>query len=288
VGQKSLKGSIKSIKLYINQLSKRLIRWHKNKKMEGFSYNNIFETKGIEYLAIITFFAILIPFWLLLNKQVKNKKQIQKSLGSLSLNSLQIPQGLFFSRFHTWTYLERSGVAKVGLDDLLVHITGEVKLSRILDSGERIKKGDFLGEIVQNDKRLKIYSPISGEIVESNSLLDKNPELMNEDPYQKGWMYKIKPFSWVADTQSYFLAEDASLWAKQELERFKDFLAESIGKYSPDPSSVILQDGGELRDQPLSDFSNEIWQDFQQEFMSKKVLCRRKNCFYDPEEPKKD
>ena len=256
--------------------------------MEGFTYNNIFEMKGIEYLAIVAFFAILIPFWLLLNKQVKNKKQLQKSLGSLSPNSLQIPQGLFFSRFHTWTHLERSGVAKVGLDDLLVHITGEVKLSRLLDSGERIKKGDFLGEIVQDDKRLKIYSPISGEIVESNSLLIKNPELLNEDPYQKGWMYKIKPISWVTDTQSYFLAEDASLWARQELDRFKDFLAESIVKYSPDPTSVVLQDGGELRDQPLSELPNEVWQDFQQNFMSKKVLCRRKNYFREPEELKND
>jgi len=252
--------------------------------MEGFSYNNIFETKGIEYLAIIAFFAILIPFWLLLNKQVKTKKQLQKSLGSLSLNSLKVPHGLFFSRFHTWTHLEKSGVAKVGLDDLLVHITGEVSLNRLLDSGERIKKGDFLGEIVQNNKRLKIYSPISGEIVEANPMLKKNPELLNEDPYQKGWMYKIKPISWVADTQSYFLAEDASLWARQELERFKDFLAESVVKYSPDPSSLVLQDGGELRDQPLSELPNEVWQDFQQEFMSIKVLCKRKNCFRDPEE----
>jgi len=251
--------------------------------MEGFSYNNIFETKGIEYLAIIAFFAILIPFWLILNKQVKSKKRLQKSLGNLSPNSLQIPQGLFFSRFHTWTHLERSGVAKVGLDDLLVHITGEVKISRILDSGEQIKKGDFLGEIVQNDKRLKIYSPISGEIMEANSMLFNNPELLNEDPYQKGWMYKIKPTSWVADTQSYFLAEDASFWARQELERFKDFLATSIGKYSPDPSSVILQDGGELRDQPLSELPDEVWQDFQQEFMSKKVLCRKKKCFRESE-----
>jgi hypothetical protein len=61
-------------------------------------------------------------------------------------------------------------------------------------------------------------------------------------------------------------------------------LAESIVKYSSDPTSVVLQDGGELRDQPLSELSNEVWQDFQQEFMSKKVLCRRKKCFRNPEE----
>jgi len=251
--------------------------------MDGFSYNNIFETKGIEYLAIIAFFVLLIPFWILLNRQAKNKRQLQKSLGSLTPNLLQIPQGLYFSRYHTWTHLERSGVAKVGLDDLLMHITGEVKFRRLLDSGERIKKGDFLAEIVQKGKLLKVYSPISGEIVEANALLSHNPEILNEDPYQKGWMYKIKPTSWVADTHSYFLAEDASLWAKQELERFKDFLARSIGKYSPDPSALILQDGGELRDQPLSEFSDEVWQDFQQDFLSKKVLRRRKDCFLNPE-----
>lgn len=247
--------------------------------MEGFTYNNIFEMKGIEYLAIVVFFAILIPFWVILNKEVKVKNKVQKRVGGLSPNSLQIPQGLFFSRFHTWTHLEKSGVAKVGLDDLLVHITGEVKLCRILDSGERIRKGDFLGEIVQNDKRLKIYSPISGEIMEANSLLSTNPELLNEDPYQKGWMYKIKPTSWVTDTHSYFLAEDATLWAKQELDRFKDFLSQSISKYSPEPSTLILQDGGELRDQPLSELSNEVWQDFQDDFLSKKEVCRNKKCF---------
>ena len=251
--------------------------------MDGFKYNNIFETKGIEYLVTVAFFAILIPFWVVLNRKVKNRKQIQMPIGSLSPQSLQIPQGLFFSRFHTWTHLEKSGVAKVGLDDLLVHITGEVKLSRIMECGQRIKKGDFMGEIVQKDKRLKVYSPISGEIIEANSLLERNPELLNEDPYQKGWMYKIKPTSWVADTQSYFLAEDASLWAKQELERFKDFLAQSLGKYSPDSAAVILQDGGELRDQPLSELSDNVWQDFQQDFLSKKVLCKRKVCFRKPE-----
>jgi len=156
--------------------------------MDGFTYNNIFEMKGIEYLAIVAFFAILIPFWVILNKEVKVKSQVHKRVGGLSLNSLLIPQGLFFSRFHTWTHLEKSGVAKVGLDDLLVHITGEVSLNRLLDSGERIKKGDFLGEIVQKDKRLKIYSPISGEIVETNALLKKNPEFGWPTPNRIFWL----------------------------------------------------------------------------------------------------
>jgi len=217
--------------------------------MDEFTYNNIFETKGMEYLVIIAFFAILIPFWLILNKKIRGKKNLAASQ-HLTSDTLSVPQGVFFNKFHTWTHLDRSGYAKVGLDDLLVRITGVVTFTKLLETGDRIKKGDFIAEVMQNGKALRIYSPISGEIIESNALLGKNPEILNIDPYQKGWIYKIKPYSWVTDTHTYFLAEDANMWARQELVRFKDFVAQSLVKYSPDPSSVVLQDGGELCNEP--------------------------------------
>ncbi|HET6559494.1 MAG TPA: glycine cleavage system protein H, partial [Prolixibacteraceae bacterium] len=176
------------------------------------------------------------------------------------------------------------GVAKVGLDDLLIHLTGEVTVNQVKASGEKIKKGDLLAEISHKGKPLKIYAPISGEIVEANSVLSNSPGLLNEDPYEKGWMYKIRPASWVADTSSYFMAEDATQWAVQELERFKDFLAASLGRYSPQPSHHVLQDGGELRDQPLSDLPVEVWQDFQQDFLNKKTLQLKKNCLLNKKE----
>lgn len=246
--------------------------------MEGFTYHNIFETKGLEYLAIVIFFLILIPFWILLNRKTTMAKQVQKSLGGLTAQSLKVPQGLFYSRYHTWAHMERSGVAKVGLDDLLMHITGEVRINRLKSSGERIVKGDLLAEIDHKGKLLKVFSPISGEITEANAALADSPGLINEDPYIKGWMYKIKPTSWVADTNSYFIAEDATQWAVQELDRFKDFLAASLGKYSPQPSNLILQDGGELRDEPLSDLPVEVWQEFQQDFLDKKIFRGNENC----------
>jgi glycine cleavage system H protein len=236
--------------------------------MDGFTYHNIFDTKGIEYLAIILFFAILIPFWYLLNKQARLSRQIQKTLDNLTFDALKIPQGLFFSKNHTWTHLEKSGIAKVGLDDLLMHITGGVKFSSLKQPGEKINKGDLLAEINQNGKHLKVFAPISGEILDANPLLTSGNELLNEDPTSKGWIYKVKPFKWIAETNSYFLADDATKWSASELERFKDFLASSMAKYSPDPSKIILQDGGELRDQPLSDLPQEIWQDFQQNFLN--------------------
>ncbi len=235
--------------------------------MDGFSYNNIFDTKGIEYLAIIAFFAILIPFWINLNKPVKVTKSFQKRLGALSSRMLKIPQGLFFSENHTWSYLERSGIAKVGLDDMLLHITGEIKFKTLKEQGEEIRKGDLLAEIEQNGKLLRIFSPVSGEILDANPVLTNNPGLLNEDPYRKGWMYEIRPVNWVDETSSYYIAKEAVIWIEKELEMFKAFLSISTGNLTPAASNIILQDGGELRDNILSELPDEIWQQFQEDFL---------------------
>ena len=102
----------------------------------------------------------------------------------------------------------------------------------------------------------------------TNTTLYESSGVIYEDPYGKGWIYKIKPSEWMAETDSYYLADEAIAWSKRELERFKDFMAVSMKKYLPETSMVILQDGGELRDQPLSELPNEVWQDFQKSFLN--------------------
>jgi glycine cleavage system H protein len=236
--------------------------------MDGFSYSDIFATKGLEYLVIIAFLALLVPFWIILNKQVPVTRQIHKVLGILSANILRIPQGLFYSRNHTWMYMEKSGAATVGLDDLLLHITGEVNFSNLRNPGELISKGDLLTEIDQNGKLLRIFSPVSGKITETNPLLNDNPGMLNGDPYGKGWIYKIKPSDWIAEARSCYFAEEATNWSEKELVRFKDFLAVTMKSHSPGTHMVIMQDGGELCDHLLSSLPDESWKDFQKEFLN--------------------
>jgi glycine cleavage system H protein len=236
--------------------------------MDGFSYNNIFETKGIEYLIIIAFLILIIPFWMIINKQAGVKVQIKKALGALTAGILRIPKGLFYSSNHTWAHLQKSGNAMVGLDDFLLHITGEVRFRNLRERGDYIQKGEIMAEVIQNDKTLKIASPLSGEIVDRNSLLDENPGILNEDPYGSGWVYTMKPSNWKNETSTYFLADEAVEWSKKELLRFKDFMAHSVKKYSPESSMIILQDGGEICDRPLSELPDAVWQDFQKTFLN--------------------
>jgi len=194
--------------------------------------------------------------------------QIRHALGVLSDSILRIPKGLFFSKNHTWAYLERSGNAKVGLDDFLLHITGEIKFINMKHKGDFMFKGELMAQIDQDGKTLDLTSPISGKIMKANSAIIDNPEIVNEDPYGDGWVYLIQPTDWVMETNSYYLSENAVAWSKRELIRFKDFLGETMRKYSPETSMLILQDGGELRDKPLSELPGEVWHDFQKSFLN--------------------
>ncbi|NQV01153.1 MAG: glycine cleavage system protein H [Bacteroidia bacterium] len=235
--------------------------------MEGFSRVDIFDTKGIEYIFVIGYLVLLIIFWKISNKQVSIGKQIQQAIGNLTANMLRIPQGLFYSKNHTWAHLEESGAARVGMDDLLQHITGEVRLDQMKSPGEIIRKGELLTEIHQEGKHLRVFSPISGTIMDANTDLSESPELVNQDPYNEGWFYRIKPSDWRGETGSYYLAEEAVSWSVKELERFKDFLAVSMKKVAPEPSLVAMQDGGELLDNTLSHLPNEVWEEFQRDFL---------------------
>ncbi len=221
----------------------------------------------MEYLVIIAFLALLIPFWLVLNNQKAYAGKFQKALGVLTSKVLRIPQGLLYGKNHTWMYMEKSGAAKVGLDDLLLHITGEVKFSSAKNPGEMIRKGDLLTELTQNGKILRIFSPVSGMILDTNSMLNENSGILNEDPYGKGWICKIKPTHWIEEAKTCYFAEDATDWTGKELDRFRDFLARTMKDYTAETAMIMMQDGGELVDHSLSVLPDEIWKDFQSEFL---------------------
>ena len=235
--------------------------------MESFHYYNMFETKGIEYLLTLAFFLLLIPFWIILNNRDKIAKGIQHAIGVLSMKRLRVPQGIYYSPDHTWTYLRKSGVARMGIDDLLLSITGKFIMKPIVHDGTEVKKGEAIAEIIQDGKLLKVHSPLSGTVKMTNHQVVEDASKIMNDPYGLGWMFEIKPTAWKDETSQYYLAEEALSWTSSELSRFKDFLAQSLQKHNDMPSLIALQDGGELREHLLADLPNEVWIDFQHEFL---------------------
>ncbi len=236
--------------------------------MDGFSYTNIFDTKGIEYLVIIGFLILVIPFWRALNKPVKVRARYREAIGVLTPEVLRIPQGLHYCKNHLWTHLKKSGYAYVGLNDLFLQFIGEIELMNFRNPGERVRKGDLIAKVSQGNKELHIPCPISGVITDVNYELRETPGIMNDDPYGKGWMYSIKPQDWNNDTHKCVTSDKAKEWSEKELHRFKDFVSNSLRKHSPESAMIVLQEGGELIKYPLAGMPDEVWKDFQDSFLS--------------------
>lgn len=235
--------------------------------MEGFTYTDIFDTKGIEYLVIIAFLLLIIPFWRALNAPLVRKVPVYLREGVLTEKVLRFLPGLFYGRNHTWLKLEDSGIARVGLDDLLVHLTGEVNIKQIRIPGEQVRKNDVLAEIGTDGKKLKILSPVSGQVEKLNKKIERDPGILNKDPYGDGWMVMIKPSSWFSESRSFFMGKNAVDWATGELSRIRDFLSNTSGSITAGHPVAVLQTGGEIRDEPLRELPAEIWEKFQETFL---------------------
>ena len=97
-----------------------------------------------------------------------------------------------YARSHEWARMEGK-IAVVGVSDYAQNLLSDVVYVDLPEVGDTVTKGESLGTVESVKAAEDAYSPISGEVVEINSALEGNPEWVNEDPYGKAWLIKVKP-----------------------------------------------------------------------------------------------
>lgn len=185
----------------------------------------------------------------------------------LSEKTIRSPKGLYYGKSHTWAFMEPDGMVNVGIDDFMRRITGAITQIKFREPGERIRKGEKLFTLVHEGKQLDIYSPVTGLIREQNQALLKSPAKLNTVSFTEGWIYKIEPANWLKDTGFMFMVEKYREWIDDEFTRLKDFLANTANNNQLVYQHIVLQDGGELKDEVLADMEPEIWEEFQTRFL---------------------
>ncbi|MGQ4870855.1 MAG: glycine cleavage system protein GcvH [Candidatus Thorarchaeota archaeon] len=113
----------------------------------------------------------------------------------------KVVEGLYYSKDHEWAKIEGDLVV-VGITDHAQHALHEITYVEISEVGTVLNAGDSCGLVESMKASSDIFTPVSGEIVEVNTELEDAPELVNEDPYGKGWMFKIKPSNLEEDLKS--------------------------------------------------------------------------------------
>lgn len=236
--------------------------------MDEFTFVNLFETKGIEYIIIIAFLIMIIPFWVMLTRPVKVRLKPGSVADPLGPAAADAPQGIYFSRSHTWAHLLKSGDARIGIGSLLVHLTGITNLKMLKEPGSRLTRGERLFEISVGDKKLSVVSPLSGTVTRMNPELAGDPALLHDDPYGKGWICSIRPTDWMAEISGFSIADGATAWLRKEMERIRDFMAGTAARSGNEMATMSLQDGGEPVDRILATLTHDELDRFEKEFLS--------------------
>lgn len=106
---------------------------------------------------------------------------------------MNIPAELKYTKDHEWVRVESDGTVTVGITDFAQGELGDIVYVEIETEGETLDQEEVFGTIEAVKTVSDLFMPISGEILEFNSELEGVPETVNVNPYEDGWMVKIKP-----------------------------------------------------------------------------------------------
>ncbi|MGL5037037.1 MAG: glycine cleavage system protein GcvH, partial [Aeromonas sp.] len=103
-----------------------------------------------------------------------------------------IPSELKYATSHEWIRVEANGEAVVGITEHAQELLGDMVFVELPEVGKQISAGDDCAVAESVKAASDIYSPVSGEIIAVNDALEESPELVNSDPYDAGWLFRIK------------------------------------------------------------------------------------------------
>ncbi len=107
-------------------------------------------------------------------------------------DSLSLPPELRYSEDNIWVRLEQGGAARLGLTHFVGARGGQLNYVELPALGRDLRAGEVFGSAEMSKTAIDLISPVSGNITDVNVELDPSPELVNSDPYGKGWIVVVQ------------------------------------------------------------------------------------------------
>jgi len=202
--------------------------------MEGIRFIDIYATKGIEYLIVISFLAAFVLFCRYMYQPRQGRATAR--IAPENVTRFRVPEGLFYHQGHGWLRPEPGSISAVGMDDFARKLIGKVDGVELPAVGTKLAQGEKGWSLVVDSERIPMLSPVSGEVVEINNEVLRSPDILGRDPYGKGWLLKVKSPRVASYTRNLLSGKLAKAWMENALDQLHPLHGESLGP--------VLQDGG--------------------------------------------
>ncbi len=117
---------------------------------------------------------------------------------------MNVPNDLLYTKSHEWVRLDGE-TATIGITDFAQSELGDIVFVELPNVGRSVGVDETVGSVESVKTVSDLYSPVAGEVVETNEALGSQSELVNTEPYDKGWMFKVK----LSGDTSHLLSADA-------------------------------------------------------------------------------
>lgn len=178
---------------------------------------------------------------------------------------VRLPDGIFFARSHTWMSLFPSGKVRLGVDDFVGRLLDNPRVDYLKAVGDVVRKGEPLFALSEGGRTLTLRAPVSGRIVGVNEKLPQKPTLLKENLFSDGWAFTIQPEK-PSELRQMMLGDETRRWIPEEFRRLRDVFAAVPAHDNLVPA--LLQDGGPPVAGALKHMGEEVWNNFEDEFLS--------------------
>ena len=227
--------------------------------MEGFSYVDLFATKGIEYLLVIGFLLVFIYYWRFLDKPVKPKLGVAIKPAGTMVEWFNLAKNVYYHPGHSWAMPEDKNILKVGIDDFTYKLLGKPDSLDLPQVGSRIEQGENGWKLRFDSKSINVLSPVNGEVIAVNEKVISSPELIGQDPYSRGWLLKVEVPKMSSNLKNLLTGKLAVAWMENTVHSLRERMVGNLG--------VVMQDGG----LPVTGFAKELapdnWDEVAAEFL---------------------
>ena len=104
-----------------------------------------------------------------------------------------VPAGLKYVKSHEWIKKLADGTVVIGITDHAQNALGDLVFVEVPKVGRKLAANESCAVVESVKAASDVYAPIAGEVTEANGALNNTPEILNSDPYEAGWMWKMKP-----------------------------------------------------------------------------------------------
>lgn len=225
--------------------------------MDGFSYVDIFATKQTEYLLVIGFLLLFIPFWKLLNKPAKVILEAAERIVPAISEWFRLPEEYYYHLGHSWAVPEGNHVVKVGMDDFAQKLVGKIDAIQVPAIGSTLRQGERGWAFKVDSKTLDMLSPVDGKVVAVNEELMKSPENISKDPYDH-WLVKVETPRFSVNKRQLLQGTMAKRWIEEVRENLMSRMNYNLGP--------VYQDGGILVDGMAKNLDRDKWDEIVKDY----------------------